>query len=373
MPSEPPEPPRSRLTGSRALDALLPAGLVAIVLALFHRPPLWPFLFAAVGLVPAASLLGRATEELAARLGSVAAGLVQATLGNASELILGIVALRAGLVEVVKASLAGSIISNLLLILGMSMLFGGLRRQRQRIDRDLARTNAATLFLAAVGLVVPAVFALSIYGDLGANRPAVENMSLWTAGILILVYVAGLRYQFDSTAPARHRRATPAPGPRSGPLAAMAVTTAYIVVLSELLVRGLQSAQQAFHGTDLFWGGVVFAIIGNAAEHAVAVSAARRNDMDLAMAIGVGSSLQIALLLAPALVFISLVLGHPMSLVFTGIEVVAVVLSTILVGMIASDGETNWFEGAQLLAVYAILVVGFYFAPLLERVARTSR
>jgi Ca2+:H+ antiporter len=196
-------------------------------------------------------------------------------------------------------------------------------------------------------------------------------MSLWTAGILILVYIASLRYQFDSTATARRRRT--AVGRRSGPLTAMAVVTAYIVVLSELLVNGLHSAQVAFHGTDLFWGGVVFAIIGNAAEHAVAVSAARRNDMDLAMAIGVGSSLQIALLLAPALVFISLVLGHPMSLVFTGIEVVAVVLSTILVGMIASDGETNWFEGAQLLAVYAILVVGFYFAPLLERVARTSR
>ncbi len=370
MPSEPAEP-RSRLTGSRALDALLPAGVIAIALALLHLPPLWSFLFAAVGLVPAASLLGRATEELASRLGSVAAGLVQATLGNASELILGIVALHAGLVEVVKASLAGSIISNLLLILGMAMLFGGLHRPRQRIDRDLARTNAATLFLAAVGLVVPAVFALSIYGDLGANRPAVENMSLWTAGILILVYIASLRYQFDSTASARRRRTST--GRRSGPLAAMALTTAYIAVLSELLVSGLQSAQQAFHGTDLFWGGVVFAIIGNAAEHAVAVSAARRNDMDLAMAIGVGSSLQIALLLAPALVFVSLAFGHPMSLVFTGIEVVAVVLSTILVGMIASDGETNWFEGAQLLAVYAILVVGFYFAPLLERVASTSR
>jgi Ca2+:H+ antiporter len=370
MPSEPP-PPRSRLTGARALDALLPAGVVAIALALFHFPPLWTFLFAAVGLVPAAALLGRATEELAARLGSVAAGLVQATLGNASEFILGIVALRAGLVEVVKASLAGSIISNLLLILGMSMLLGGFRRARQRIDRDLARTNAATLFLAAVGLVVPAVFALSVYGDLGTNRPAVERMSEWTAAILILVYIASLRYQFDTARPARRRRT--AHGRRRGPLAAMAVITAYIVLLSELLVGGLQSAQQVFHGTDLFWGGVVFAIIGNAAEHAVAVSAARRDDMDLAMAIGVGSSLQIALLLAPALVFLSLAFGHPMSLVFSGIEVVAVVLSTILVGMIASDGETNWFEGAQLLAVYAILVVGFYFAPLLERVARTSR
>ncbi len=371
MPSEPAEP-RSRLTGSRALDALLPAGAVAIALAFAHAPALWPFLFAALGLIPAAALLGRATEELAARLGPLSAGLVQATLGNASELILGIVALHAGLVEVVKASLAGSIISNLLLILGMSMLLGGMHRTRQRIDRDLARTNATTLFLAAVGLIVPAVFALSIYGDLATNRPAIESMSEWTAGILIVIYVASLRYQFDSSPRGRRPRRRVA-GPRRGPLAAMAAVTAYIAVLSELLVRGLESAQQAFHGTDLFWGGVVFAIIGNAAEHAVAVSAARRDDMDMAMAIGVGSSLQIALLLAPALVFISLAFGHPMSLVFTGIEVVAVVLSAVLVGMIASDGETNWFEGAQLLAVYAILVVGFYFAPLLARVVSTSR
>jgi Ca2+:H+ antiporter len=146
-------------------------------------------------------------------------------------------------------------------------------------------------------------------------------------------------------------------------LITMVAATAVIAVLSELLVTELGTAQQAFHGTDLFWGGVIFALIGNAAEHGVAVGAARRDHMDLAMAISVGSSLQIALLLAPVLVFASLLLGHPMTLVFSGIEIVAVVLSVVMVAMIAADGETNWLEGAQLIAVYAILVLAFYFVP----------
>lgn len=357
-----PDPaPSPALTGSRLLNLLLPAGGVAIVLALSHLAPLWVFIFAALGLIPAAAVLGHTTQELSAQLGPLAAGLLEATLGNASELILGIAALRAGLVEVVKASLTGSIVSNLLMVLGLAMLMGGLGREKQQIDRNVASTNATTLFLAAVGLIVPAVFSLAIYGRLEAGRPGIESLSLWTAAILIVIYLISLYFQLrTSRAPLAARR------PRSRSrrtVLTLAAAVAMIAILSELLVAELQIAQHAFHGTDIFWGGVVFALIGNAAEHAVAVSAARRDEMDLAMAIGVGSSLQIALLMAPLLVFLSLLLGHPMSLVFSGIEVVAVVLSAVMVGMIAQDGETNWLEGAQLLAVYAILVVGFYFVP----------
>jgi len=329
-------------------------------LALAHAPGLWVFVFAASGLVPLAAVLGHATQTLAARVGPLAAGILQGTLGNASELILGIVALQAGLVEVVKASLTGSIISNLLLVMGTAILLGGLRREKQFINRTVASTNATTLFLAAVGLVVPAVFSLGVYGELGPYHAGAEYLSLGTAVILIAVYAVSILFQFRSAPP---RAEAAPPGRRRGPAATMLGAVVMIAILSELLVRELQSAQHAFHGTDLFWGGVVFALIGNAAEHAVAVSAARRDEMDLAMAIGVGSSLQIALLLAPALVFLSLLFGHPMTLVFSGIEVAAVVLSTVMMGMIAADGETNWLEGAQLIAVYAILVIGFYFVP----------
>ncbi|MGH9412634.1 MAG: calcium/proton exchanger [Terriglobales bacterium] len=350
-----------KLTGARPLDALLLAVPAAIALALAGGDPLWVFILAALGLIPLAAVLGTATEQLAERMGPLAAGVLNSTMGNASELILALAALRAGLPEIVKASLTGSIISNLLLVLGMSILFGGLKYERQQIDKSIAASNATMLFLAAVGLVVPAVFSLGVFGELGGTHPFLERLSLWTAGVLIVMYGLGLYFQLRSAQRGgRVRNAAP----RRAPLRRMLLAVVFIAILSELLVDKLQMAQAAFHGTDLFWGGVVFALIGNAAEHGVAVMAARRNDMDLAMAIGVGSSLQIALLLAPALVFISLLFGHPMSLVFTGIEVVAVVLSTVMVGMIAADGETNWLEGAQLIAVYIILVAGFYFVPL---------
>lgn len=341
------------------MDAMLPAGAVALVLGLAGGSVLWVFIFAALGLIPLAGLLGQATQELAAHTGPLAAGLLEATLGNASELILAIVALRAGLVEVVKASLTGSIVCNLLLVLGLALLVGGLGRRRQKLDRAQTSTHATMLFLAAVGLIVPAVFSLGVFGELVGTRPVQEELSLWTAAVLILIYVASVGFQLRVAAaePRPARRA------RRGTLLTMLVAVVGIAVLSELLVTSLQAAQAAFHGSDLFWGGVVFALIGNAAEHGVAVAAARNDQMDLAMAIGVGSSLQIALLLAPAMVFLSLGLGHPMTLVFSGLEIVAVVLSAIMVGMIAADGETNWLEGAQLLAVYAILIAAFYFVP----------
>lgn len=348
------------LTGSRLLDLLLLAVVAAVVLALAGGSPLWIFILSALGLIPLAAVLGAATDLLAERLGPLAAGILQSTLGNASELILAIVALRAGLLEIVKASLTGSIISNLLLVLGLAMLFGGLRFERQTVNKSIAASNATMLFLAAVGLVVPAVFAWSVGGAPGAAA-GIEHLSLWTAGVLIVLYGISLCFQLRL---ARRTGRVQASGRRGGVAVQLLAAVILIALLSELLVHELHIAQAAFHGTDLFWGGVVFALIGNAAEHGVAVIAALHNDMDLAMAIGAGSSLQIALLLAPALVFISLLLGHPMTLVFTGIEVVAVVLSTVMVGMIAADGETNWLEGSQLVAVYIILVVGFYFVPL---------
>ena len=385
--------PGWELTGSRPLDALLPASAVAIVLALTHAHLLVEFLFAGLGLVPLAAVLGHSTDAVAARTGPLLAGLLQATLGNASELILGIVALRAGLIVVVQASLAGSILSNLLLVLGLAVLAGGWGRQRQRLNAAVASTNIAMLFLAAVGLIVPAAFSFSAFGRLGGARlgatpPVLLHLSLWTAAILILIYVVSLSFQLRidvqpsaaaaqreqatrgeivSAATVRGAGSTPATAAPSQPFAQalglMLGAVILIAILSELLVDGLQVAKAAFHGTDLFWGGIIFALIGNAAEHAVAITAAMHDEMDLAMAIGVGSSLQVALLLAPVLVFVSIALGHPMTLVFSGLEIIAVVLSVVLVALMVQDGETNWLEGAQLLAVYAILAAAFYMFP----------
>lgn len=344
---------------------MLLAGLAALGLALAGRTPLLAFLLAAVGLIPLAAVLGKATRALAARKGPLAAGLIEATCGNASELILGVAALRANLIPVVKASITGSIISNLLMVLGTAMLVGGRGRQRQMLNREVAATNSTLLFLAAVGLLVPAVFSLGVFGHLGSNEPALETLSVWTAVVLICIYAVSLYYQLQTGG---RTQQSPSPAealadaPRH-PLLWMAASVVAIAILSELLVDGLHIAQAALHGSDLFWGAVVFALVGNAAEHAVAISAARRDEMDLAMAIGVGSSLQIALLLAPVLLFVSYFLGHPMTLAFTSMEVAAVVLSAVMVGMIAADGETNWLEGAQLIAVYAILVAAFYLVP----------
>ncbi|HXR98803.1 MAG TPA: calcium/proton exchanger [Terriglobales bacterium] len=339
---------------------------------------MWLFVLAAIGLIPCAVVLGRATQAVAARVGPLAAGLLEATLGNASELILALAALRAGLVEVVKASLTGSIICNLLLVLGLSMIAGGKGRKRQTINRTVAGTHTTMLVVAAVGLVIPGVFGrLQDMTVPAGSVMAVEMLSEWTAAVLIVIYAISLYYQlrfagapgpsFEPIPPTSKvgKRALPTtrPAPLAKPLMMMAGAILGISLLSEVLVRQLSGAQLAFHGSDLFWGGVVFAVIGNAAENAIAIGAARRNDMDLSMAIGVGSSLQIALLLAPALVFISILMGHPMTLVFSGVEVVAVVLAVMIVAMIAADGETNWFEGAELLAVYAILAAAFYLVP----------
>lgn len=355
----PPRPARPAWSGSRWLDGLLPAGAVAVALALAGRAPVVVFLCAAVGLIPLAAVLGNATQDLAARSGPMAAGLLEATLGNASELILGLLALRAGLVEIVKASITGSIISNLLLVLGLAMVTGGRGRRRQVLDRSLVAAYSTMLFLAAVGLIVPGVFALGAFGETAGAAAAQQRLSLWTAGVLIVIYLVSIRYELGATPP------PPASERRSGnALLVMTAAMAAIAVLSELVVRQLGAARAVFHGGDLFWGGIVFALVGNAAEHVAAIAAARRNQMDLAVAISIGSSLQIALLLAPVLVFCSLALGHPMSLVFTSIEIVAVVLSTAIVALITSDGETNGLEGAQLLAVYAILAAAFYLVPM---------
>jgi len=348
------------------LNLLLVAVPAAFALHLAHADPLLIFLFAALAIIPLAGVLGEATETLSAYSGPVIGGLLNATMGNATELILAFFALRAGHVEVVQASLSGSIIGNLLLVLGLSVLAGGIGREKQQFSRTAAGANSSMLFLAVAALVMPAVYDLSIHESLKFQGLDVQTLSLWTAGVLMAIY--GLSFLFTlkthkSLFVAGEAHAGKPEQSRRAAFLSLALATVLIAFLSEMLVDEIGAVTRQLGMTELFVGVIVVAIVGNAAEHSTAVVMARRNQMDLAMTIAVGSSTQIALFVAPLLVFLSWGLGKRMSLVFHPLEIASIALSVLIVEMISSDGETNWFEGAQLLALYLILGAAFYFVP----------
>jgi Ca2+:H+ antiporter len=345
------------------LNVLLIAIPFSWIAAYLHAP-MYVFVASAIALVPAAGLIGDATEELALRSGPTMGGFLNATFGNAAELIIAIVALRAHHVEVVKASLTGSILGNLLLVFGLSCFVGGLKHGRQRFDRTAAGSATAMLALAVVALVMPAVVDLFAFGSLNAHPEVVQRLSEWTAGVLLLVYCAGLAFAFTTNRDPL--RAVSHTTPRLSSAAAitlLAIATLVTTVQAELLVGALEPAMLRFGMTELFAGVIVIALVGNAAEHYSAVRAALDNEMTLALEISIGSSAQIALMVAPVLVLASTALGHSMSLVFNPFEITAVILSVSVVVLVAMDGESNWLEGLQLLGVYCILAAAFYLIP----------
>ncbi len=353
-----------------SLNWLLVFVPVAVVLK-FAAPnlPAAVFITACLAVIPLAGLLGHATEELASRTNEGIGGLLNATFGNAAELIIALMALQQGLHDVVKASLTGSIIGNILLVMGASFLAGGLKFKIQTFNPTAARSQANMLTLAAIALIMPAAY--HYMG--GQEAPLLERgMSLEIAGILLVTYVLGLifslrthRHLFTGGGPKLH-----ADGPR-GPgwslrtaLIVLAVSTVLIGWISEILVGAVEPAAEAMGMTGVFVGVIVVAIIGNAAEHSSAVTAALKNRTDLSIGISLGSSTQIALFVAPVLVLASLVVGpRPMDLVFTLPEVLAVALAVAISAQVTMDGESNWLEGVQLLSVYAILGIVFYFLP----------
>jgi Ca2+:H+ antiporter len=326
----------------------------------------WVFITVAASLIPLAGLIGLGTEQLARRSGPALGGLLNATFGNAAELIIAIIALRQRHVELVKASITGSIIGNLLLVLGLSFFVGGLGRRSQTFDRTVATNTAAMLFLAVVALIMPAVFDLALYGSLTAHPASLDHLSFWSAVILIVAYAGNLIYSFTA-----HRdllRATHEDGrrdalPVTAAVGVLAAGTILTTIQAEFLVGALEPALADFGLTELFVGVIVVAVIGNAAEHYSAVAAARRDEMTLAVEISVGSSAQIALLVAPLIVLYSFAIGHPMSLLFNAFEIVAIALSVLATVIVVVDGESNWVEGLQLVAVYLILALAFYFVP----------
>jgi len=354
-------------TGHRWLNLLLLFVPAAIVLDLLHASPLLIFIASALAIAPLASVLGESTGILAAYSGPAVGGILSATMGNATEMIIAFFALHAGHINVVKASLSGSIIGNLLLVLGLSLVAGGIRNPVQRFARGTSAMNSTMLMIAVAALVMPAVFNLTIFGTLQHRDVNLEHLSLWTSGVLILLYLLNLLFVFRTHRSVfqsqQHADEDEQKTSRSQAIVSLALATALIAWMSEILVGQIAPVTRALGMTELFVGVIVVALVGNAAENSTAIIMARRNKMDLSMAIATGASTQIALFVAPVLVFLSFAIGHPMTLVFNGFEIAAIVLSVLIVEMISSDGETNWFEGAQLLAVYAIVAVAFYFVP----------
>jgi Ca2+:H+ antiporter len=345
---------------------LLLALPVSVLLRWQQGAPLWIFFTACLAMLPLAGLMGAATEQLAERSGPTVGGLLNATFGNAAELIIALVALRAGLVDLVKASITGSILGNLLLILGLSLLAGGLRAPLLRFNRTAAGMSAAMLALATAGLAFPALFHFVHPGTATATLALSElRLSEAVAVILALTYAASLLFSLRT-----HRAlfggdpaATPQ-GPEWSALKAMLVlglATGGVVVASELLVAAVEPVTHLLGISQTFLGLILIPLIGNAAEHATAVTVARKGKLDLSLQIALGSSTQVALLIAPLLVLAGVLLGQPLSLLFTPLEVVALGISTVVVAMITLDGESHWFEGVQLLALFAMVAAAAYF------------
>jgi Ca2+:H+ antiporter len=330
---------------------------------------------AALAIVPLAGAMGDSTERLAHRLGAGMGALLNATFGNAAELIIALAALQKGLDSVVKASITGSIIGNGLLVLGLSMLLGGFKRERQTFDRSASSAGATLFALAAIGLIVPAAFDWALHRPTG-HAPVTEAQTLGlehalSMAISVVLFVAyilslffALRTHRHLYAGSGHESETPADTGWRRPAMVLLAATAGVAWMSELLVGAVEEASHVLGFTEVFVGVIVVAIIGNAAEHSTAVMMAMKNKMDITVNIAVGSSLQIALFVAPLLVFVSNFIGpHPMDLLFTPFEVLAVLIAVWVVHMVAQDGESNWLEGALLLAVYLVLGLAFYFLP----------
>ena len=370
----------------KPINIMLFAVPIAILAEILHWGDIWIFVFSSISMVPLASLIGESTEVLAVYTGPRIGGLLNATLGNAAELIITIVAIRAGLLELVKASITGSILGNILLVMGMAMLLGGLRNGSQRFDRRHASKNAILLMLAVIALIIPSMLSSSIGPETSVK---VEALSLGVAFIMIVLYGLGVFYSLkvqDGPLSARTsvkdgagkvsehqgeqssliRRQTSHHQPHWSlrtALIVLAVSTAGVVIISEMLVGSVEPVVVSLGISEFFLGVILIPIIGNVAEHMVAVKVAIENKMELSVEISIASSLQIALFVAPVLVFISLLLGNPLQLIFNQFELLALIVGVLIAAMVSFDGESNWLEGAELLAVYIILGLAFFLLP----------
>ncbi|MBZ0188352.1 MAG: calcium/proton exchanger [Candidatus Obscuribacterales bacterium] len=354
-----------KLSPQTILNVLLVFVPMPIIGKWLDWPSLFIFLTACLGIVPLAGLMGKATETLADRLGAGPGGLLNATFGNACELLIALSALRAGLIDVVKASITGSIIGNILLVLGFAMLAGGLKYKTQYFNRTAATTSATLLALAAVCLVVPTVFH---YSGPAVSHDHEDDLALAISAVQMTVYFLSLYFSLKTHKSLYVREVDHEVHEAMGTtgwgmkisVAVLFGATIMVAILSECLVGEVEHTASTFGMSQLFIGVILVAIIGNAAEHSTAILMAMKNKMDLSINIALGSSSQIALFVAPVIVFASFIMGKPMNLVFSEFEVMSVVVSVFILPFVATDGECNWLEGVQLLAVYAVLGLTFF-------------
>ena len=347
---------------------------VALALKLTGSAPSFVFFSSAIAVIPAAALMSEATEQLSSRSGAGVAGLLNVTFGNAPELIIAFFALLDGLQEVVKASLVGSVIGNSLLVLGAAMVVGGRNRTRQTFDRTTAQTHSGLLLVTVIALILPAVVVLSRGESLpvvGAPRQSfgshINHLSLAVSIVMIVVYAASLVFSLrthrDLFAPAYDDESSAPPWPLARCVVILAFAGVLVGVMSELLVGSIEHASKAIGLSEFFVGAFIVAIVGNAAEHYVALVVAAKDKMDLAVNIAIGSSAQVGLFVAPVLVILSFAFGPaPMALVFNGYEIAALLFGVLISTTLIADGESTWFEGVQLLGIYVLVGMVFYYA-----------
>ena len=382
-----------KLSKSSALYFLLIFVPIAVILELAHAEHMVLFVVAALGLIPLAKLIGDSTEHLAAYYGATLGSLLNVTFGNAAEIIIGVVSINAGLLDLVKASITGAILGNILLIFGLSIIAGGLKYKEQSFNKQNTGVQSSMLFLAVIGLAVPTVLAATTLKPVDMNNQIkIQFLSDSLAFLLLAVYIAGIiftvfthKHLFFAKPPVEvetemegqkrlslGRKGTDGEGQAEGErnhegwgkkksFVLLGITMAGVVIVSEILVGSVEATTKEFGFGELFVGAIIIGIVGNAAEHTSAIILARKGKIDLSIGIAAGSGTQIALFVVPILVIAGIIMGKPVTLVFTIFEVASIFLAAIILNLIARDGKSNWFEGLMLTVVYIIIAIGFFF------------
>ena len=357
-----------KLTKSSAIYILLIFAPIAAALEFAHADHLVLFVISAIALIPLAKLIGDSTEHLGTHYGPTAGSLLNVTFGNAAEIIIAVTAISAGLLDLVKASITGAIIGNILLILGLSVIAGGFRYKEQSFSRENIGTQSSMLFLAVIGLAVPTILASTILSP-SENQGQVQLLSDALAIILLIVYILGIVFTFVT-----HKRLFTPPETaediqgshgthwsKKKSFLLLAASMAGVIVVSEILVASVETTGEELGFGQLFVGAIIVGIVGNAAEHSSAILLARKGKMELSIGIAAGSGTQIALFVVPILVFAGIAMGQPFTLVFTLLELATIFLAAIILNLIVHDGRSNWFEGVMLTAVYIIIAIAFFF------------
>lgn len=363
-----------KFTKSSILYFLLVFVPISVVLDLVHTDHIILFIIAVIALIPLAKLIGDSTEHLSTHYGSTLGSLLNVTFGNAAEIIIAVVAINAGLIDLVKASITGAILGNIMLIFGLSMIAGGIRQKEQLFSRENAGLQSTMIFLAIIGLAIPTVLSTTILKPVEfENQLKIQFLSDALAILLLSVYIAGIVFTFFT-----HKHlfvSLPIEGENNNhnidnskhwdkkkAFFILAISMIGVIVVSEILVGSVEETSKQFGFGELFVGAIIIGIVGNAAEHSSAIILARKGKIDLSIGIAAGSGTQIALFVVPILVIFGIILNQPFTLEFTIYELVTLFLAAIILNLIAHDGKSNWFEGIMLTAVYIIIAIGFYFA-----------